>query len=476
MSGGTYVIAGGKGGVGRTTTALNVGAALEKQGYNVALVDADVEMTDLGEMLGLDPEEGVHGVLTGEISVNDAIYDGPHGLTVVPGDPSLAAFAAVDETKPRLHRVSEPLTAAHDIVLLDTAAGLRRVHQDAFEAADGTILVTTPTDVAVSATEKTAAVARRGTDILGVTVTHINESTDLGEIVTRLEMPALAAIPETGLFTGAPVIIDHDGVPSTEYDRLANAIAEHADTGSVDAETVRLSVAEAERDDSGDDEESLGQMFDDVDTEQEPDDGSGLSVGAVADRVGVAQGRVRDKLGERGLLGEDEQTVQADEEEIAEELETDTAGDEDALENLFDEQDDEEDESSGGRLSVSSVADRVGVAQDKVRDRLSEQELLGEDEETVQADEDEIAEELDTESDDDALDALFEDDDSTTDAGGSGDTDTGDSRDVDAGGRGETEASDESETEASDESETEASDESEEDPLEALFDEQGDDE
>jgi septum site-determining protein MinD len=86
MGGTMYVLAGGKGGVGRTTTALNTGIALERAGYNTVLVDGDVAMAGLTELLDPDAESGVHGILAGTDSINDGIADGPAGLTIVPGD------------------------------------------------------------------------------------------------------------------------------------------------------------------------------------------------------------------------------------------------------------------------------------------------------------------------------------------------------------------------------------------------------
>ena len=54
MAGYVCTIAGGKGGVGKTTTAINIAAALEENGYDTVVVDADLGMANLGNMLGID--------------------------------------------------------------------------------------------------------------------------------------------------------------------------------------------------------------------------------------------------------------------------------------------------------------------------------------------------------------------------------------------------------------------------------------
>ncbi|NHN64315.1 MinD/ParA family protein, partial [Haloarcula sp. JP-Z28] len=56
MAGYVCTIAGGKGGVGKTTTAVNLGAVLQEMDYDVAVVDADLGMANLGSMLSVEPE------------------------------------------------------------------------------------------------------------------------------------------------------------------------------------------------------------------------------------------------------------------------------------------------------------------------------------------------------------------------------------------------------------------------------------
>ena len=79
-----------KGGAGKTTTALNVGAALTKKGYTVLLIDLDPQ-GNLTTAAGITPQEvadvpTVYEVLKGDVDVNEAIRATAAGYDVLPTD------------------------------------------------------------------------------------------------------------------------------------------------------------------------------------------------------------------------------------------------------------------------------------------------------------------------------------------------------------------------------------------------------
>ena len=195
MAGYVCTIAGGKGGVGKTTTAINIGATLQENGYDVAVVDADLGMANLGEMLGVEYETSLHDVLAGNSTVSEGVTDAQGGMTVVPGEQSLEAFAEADPAK--LRKVIKTLRSAYDVVLVDTGAGLSHETTVPLGLADGIILVTTPDSVAVNDTIKTRELAERVDGaILGALITRVTRNTDVADIAEQFEMPLLGVIPD----------------------------------------------------------------------------------------------------------------------------------------------------------------------------------------------------------------------------------------------------------------------------------------
>jgi septum site-determining protein MinD len=194
MAGNVCTIAGGKGGVGKTTTAVNIAAILEEHGYDTVVVDADLGMANLGEMLGVDHEQSVHEILAGNSTVSEALTDAQGGMTVVPGEQSLEAFAEADPAK--LRKVIRTLRNPYDVVLVDTGAGLSHETTVPLGIADGILLCTTPDTVAVGDTVKTAELAHRvDGSIIGGMVTRVTRNTDVEDIAAEFDFPLLGVIP-----------------------------------------------------------------------------------------------------------------------------------------------------------------------------------------------------------------------------------------------------------------------------------------
>ena len=194
MAGYVCTIAGGKGGVGKTTTAINIGAVLEENDYDTVIVDADLGMANLGEMLGAEHEETIHDVLAGNSTVSAALTDAPGGLTIIPGEQSLEAFAEADPAK--LRKVIKTLKNTFDVVLVDTGAGLSHETTVPLGLADGILLVTTPDHVAVNDTIKTAELAQRVDGrILGTLVARVTRDTDVPSIADDFDVPILGVVP-----------------------------------------------------------------------------------------------------------------------------------------------------------------------------------------------------------------------------------------------------------------------------------------
>lgn len=194
MAGFVCTIAGGNGGVGKTTTVINVSTVLQQRGHDVAVVDADLGMPNVAEMLDVEVDECLHDVLAGETIVSDTLTGGPAGLTIVPGQPSLEAYADADATK--LRKVLRTLRKAYDVVVVDTSAGLSQETTVPMEMAEGVVLTTTPDHVSLTDTGKTGKIANLvESDIIGTLIVRSTEDTPLSEIDANFEFPVLGGIP-----------------------------------------------------------------------------------------------------------------------------------------------------------------------------------------------------------------------------------------------------------------------------------------
>ncbi|WP_247379181.1 MinD/ParA family ATP-binding protein [Halorientalis brevis] len=201
MGGTVYAVAGGKGGVGKTTTAINLGVVLKQAGQDVVVVDADLAMANVGQQLGIDHEPGIHEVLAGDATVRDAVVTGPAGLRVITGDRALDSFAAAEPTE--LDGVLDLLAVAYDVVLVDTAAGVQRNSIVTYREADGVVLVTTADDVAIADANRTATMAADADcPTVGAAVTK-DESGTAPDAVAGLDADVLAVVPAHR--TGGPV-------------------------------------------------------------------------------------------------------------------------------------------------------------------------------------------------------------------------------------------------------------------------------
>ena len=223
MGGSVYTIAGGKGGVGKTTTTVNLAVALSQEGHNVVAVEADLGMTNLGQALDVESDVGVHQVLAGEAAVAEAVVDGPEGVSVIPGDRSLEAFADADPSM--LGKVIDTLAVAYDVVLVDTGAGLSHETLVPMGRADRVVLVTSGRAVSMDDTDKTAALAEQvGSAPVGAIVTKVREDEDPAD---SLDVDVLGTIPRVpDALDASPLVTDaRDSEAAAAYRDLAEILA-----------------------------------------------------------------------------------------------------------------------------------------------------------------------------------------------------------------------------------------------------------
>src|SRR5690625_5159852 len=75
----------GKGGVGKSFVTVNLGAALTRLGFRVAIVDVDLGTANVDVLLNLTPHHNVTDIVHGHKTIFEVIMEGPEGLIVLPG-------------------------------------------------------------------------------------------------------------------------------------------------------------------------------------------------------------------------------------------------------------------------------------------------------------------------------------------------------------------------------------------------------
>ena len=116
-----------KGGVGKTTTAVNLAAGLAKRGRRVLLIDMDTQ-GQVTKMLGLKAQAGVAEVVNNDVSLAAAVVAARPGLWVLPGGRSLAGLKRMIDRKEyggerTVGEALDSLDGSYDYAIVDTAPG-----------------------------------------------------------------------------------------------------------------------------------------------------------------------------------------------------------------------------------------------------------------------------------------------------------------------------------------------------------------
>ncbi|NLJ80638.1 MAG: MinD/ParA family protein [Firmicutes bacterium] len=141
----------GKGGVGKTNLAVNLGLALVQMGYRVALIDVDLGLANADILLGLIPDYNLEHVFRGEKELKDILIEGPLGLKLLAGGSGVSDLANLNGWRLEVFVNSlEELNSEFDFVFLDTGAGIHRNVISFVLATSEVLVVTTPEPTSVT--------------------------------------------------------------------------------------------------------------------------------------------------------------------------------------------------------------------------------------------------------------------------------------------------------------------------------------
>lgn len=268
MTGRVFAVASGKGGVGKTTTAVNLAAAMAEADRSVVLVDYDLGMANVGAVLDIDEVEStLHDVLAGEADTLQAVSPAPGGFDAMLGGTAIEDFGRADPSK--LTDIVADLRDTYDVTIVDTGGGLSHDTTVPLGLADDVLLVSTPQVAAIENTEKTLNLARRvGGDVRGLILTRVGSGgDDAADAVDELGVPLLGSIPEDSVVAES----ERAGEPLLEFAPESPAAQSYRELGyELVGESLPLSFQDEDEASSAAAGAALAEVMDEQDEEQKP--------------------------------------------------------------------------------------------------------------------------------------------------------------------------------------------------------------
>lgn len=249
-------ITSGKGGVGKSNTAINLAVQFKKRGKRVVILDADFGLANIEIMFGTIPKHNLCDLIYQGKNITEIITWGPEEIGFISGGSGIAGLSNLSrEYLTYIIQNLAQLDALADVIIVDTGAGIAEAVMEFLVASGEIIVVTTPEPTSITDSYSLLKALNRHprfhreNSTIKVIANRVSSDDEadslynkLNTVVTRyLSLPIeyLGAIPydkmlSTAVMQQMPVSIAHPNARSAKaYEDIANRLMNIEQSGKI---------------------------------------------------------------------------------------------------------------------------------------------------------------------------------------------------------------------------------------------------